>query len=311
MKTASFRILFITLSNIGDAIMTTPVLQALHQIYPDATIDIVGDRRSGQVFQYCPYRGTLITKDKRAGFIGSVRFLQELRKTKYDLIVDLRTDGFAYLLRARARLTKQRANKDKLHAAEQHMSVINRLRKDLSIPAPTLWLDESDEIFANKILAVLPGADWLTIGPGCGGPEKVWPGERYRELAERCSGLFDAVILVGGQGDVKYADIIKDGLTRKYLDLCGKTDLLQVAAVLKRSRIYIGSDSGLGHIASAVSTPTISLFGPGSPERYRPWGRQSVWIRGADNDIRNISVEQVMERLHSHFQQIVPSRQGV
>jgi len=303
MKAISPQILLITLSNIGDAIMTTPVLQKLHHIYPDSIIDIVSDRRSDQVFMHCPYRDRIIQKNKQAGFINTVRFLKYLREKKYDLIVDLRTDGLAYLLRGKKRLTKQKSNKQIIHAVEQHMAVIKGLQKDVSIPPTTLWLDETHETFAHDSLSILPGNKWLAIGPGCGGPEKVWPGERYCELVEQCSDLFDAVILVGGQGDIKYADVVMKGLTHTYINLCGKTDLLQVAAILKCTRMFIGSDSGLGHIASAVSIPTVSLFGVGSPEKYQPWGGQAVWLKGDNQEIRNISVGQVANLLRLHTQQ--------
>ncbi|MGB5439175.1 MAG: glycosyltransferase family 9 protein, partial [Gammaproteobacteria bacterium] len=96
-------ILLITLSNIGDAVMTTPVLEALHHRYPKARIDIVTDARAGSLFEHCPYRGEIILKHK--GWRGTLALLKRLRTTRHDLVVDLRTDGLALLLHARRRLT--------------------------------------------------------------------------------------------------------------------------------------------------------------------------------------------------------------
>jgi ADP-heptose:LPS heptosyltransferase len=164
-----------------------------------------------------------------------------------------------------------------------------------------LWLDKTYDAYAQDTLNNLPGSRWLAIGPGCDAPEKVWPVERYCDLVERCSDLFDAVILVGGKGDINYADFVMKNLKHTCINLCGKTDLLQVSVIIKHTKMFIGNDSGLGHIASAVSTPTISLFGIGSPERYRPWGDQAKWIRGDESNIRNITVKQVENLLRSHM----------
>ena len=87
------QILLVSLSNVGDAVMTTPVLEALHQRYPAAVIDIVGDRRSSGLFEFCPYRCRIFHKDKRGGVRGLLRLIQGLRRTRYELVVDLRTDG--------------------------------------------------------------------------------------------------------------------------------------------------------------------------------------------------------------------------
>ena len=69
--------------------------------------------------------------------------------------------------------------------------------------------------------------------------------------------------------------------------------LLEAASLLEKSCLYIGPDSGLGHIASAVKTPTISFFSLMKPERYRPWGDKALCIRGSNNDARNITVDEV------------------
>ena len=98
-------ILLITLSNIGDALMTTPVLEVLHHQYPQAVIDIVTDARAGNLFEFCPYQGEIILKHK--GWRGTLALVKRLRITRYDLIVDLRTDGLTLLLRARRKLTRR------------------------------------------------------------------------------------------------------------------------------------------------------------------------------------------------------------
>lgn len=296
MNAALHKILVITLSNIGDALMTTPVLEALHRRYPDALIDLVADRRSSEVFTHCPYRGRVVFKEKRAGWRGTLQLVRALRHTRYDLIVDLRTDGLAYLLRARRRLTKWHRQERGLHAVEQHMGVIAALG-GTDIPATHIWLTAQLESEAAQRLESLPGRRWLALGPGANWEPKIWPLTRFKDLAEHVQNDFDAIVLLGGPNDAERCDFLSRTLPLETLNLAGKTNLLQAAAVLARMRIFVGNDSGLGHIASAVGTPTLTLFGPGEPQRYHPWGGHARWLISPENDLGKLSAEVVAEEV--------------
>lgn len=289
-------ILVITLSNIGDAIMTTPVLEALHRRYPDAIIDLVADRRSSEVFTHCPYRGRVVFKEKGTGWRGTLQLVRTLRHTRYDLIVDLRTDGLSYLLRAQRRLTKRHRQARGPHAVEQHMGVISALG-DTDIPPTHIWLTPQLEADAAQRLEKLPGTRWLALGPGANWEPKIWPLTRFRDLAEQLQNDLDAIVLLGGPNDAERCDFLSRTLPLETLNLAGKTGLLQAAAVLARMRIFVGNDSGLGHIASAVGTPTLTLFGPGQPERYHPWGERARWLTSPENDLGKLGAEDVAEEV--------------
>lgn len=292
MKPPARSILVVTLSNIGDAIMTTPVLEALHRRYPEAVIDLVADRRSSEIFTHCPYRGRVVFKEKRSGWRGTLQLVRTLRETRYDLIVDLRTDGLAYLLRARRRLTKWQRRERGPHAVEQHMGVIAALG-DTDIPPTRIWLTPQLEADATQRLEGLPGTRWLALGPGANWEPKIWPLTRFRALAEHLQNDFDAIVLLGGPNDAERCDFLSRTLPLETLNLAGKTSLLQAAAVLARMRIFVGNDSGLGHIASAVGVPTLTLFGPGEPERYHPWGEHARWLVSPETDLGKLSAEVV------------------
>ncbi|MBT8439621.1 MAG: glycosyltransferase family 9 protein, partial [Gammaproteobacteria bacterium] len=133
------QILFITLSNIGDAVMTTPTLERLHQLFPNALIDLVCDARSEILFEHCPYRGEIFLKDKKQGKKGLFKLIRQLRKKRYDLIVDLRTDGLAYLLRAKKRLTKFGHQPYGPHAVEDLISIIDKINPEKQIPPTRIW----------------------------------------------------------------------------------------------------------------------------------------------------------------------------
>ncbi len=291
------RILFITLSNIGDVVLTTPVLERLHQCYPGAVIDILTDARAREVLEHCPYRGEILLKQKRAGWRGLVRLVRTLRRTRYEAIVDLRTDGLAYLLRARRRYTKWGARPLGAHAVEDHMGVITALGG--AIPPTRIWLNAELEDYAATQLDALPGQRWLSLGPGANWPPKIWAAQRFRELVTLTKDTFDAVILLGGPNDRERAAEVAQDCALPCLNLCGETSLLQAAAVLARARVFAGNDSGLGHLASAVGTPTLTLFGPGRPLRYHPWGPHCAWIVTEDQNLDSLSAQNVAERLHT------------
>ena len=292
-------ILFITLSNIGDAIMTTPTLERLHQIYPDAVIDLVCDARSQILFEYCPYRGEIFLKQKKAGKKGLFKLIRKLRKNRYDLIVDLRTDGLAYLLKGKKRLTKWNRKPYGPHAVEDLISIIDPINPERSIPATTVWLDKAhlkeaelllDQFYEKKLMAVGPGANW---------EPKIWKAENFATVANDIKDIIDGVVLVGGLSDQRYSEAVIEKLQIEYLDFTAKTDLLTAAAILGKCRLFLGNDSGLGHLASAVGTPTITVFGPGNAERYHPWHNLSRWVSNKNGDLNMIPPDEVIRQCYS------------
>ena len=313
-------ILVVSLSNIGDAVLTTPVLERLHQLYPDARMDILGDRRSSALFTHCPYRGEIIHRDKAKGWRGRLALVRALRRTRYDLIVDLRTDGMAYLLRAGRRLTKWHRGPHGAHAVEDHMAVIAAINPAGLIPPATLWVSDAEVEAAVAALQPLRasgtgGTRWLAVAPGANWPPKTWPAARFAELIAQVSDRFDGVVLLGGPDDRERCEAIGLTLTLPSVDLAGRTDLLQAAAVLGRCRAFVGNDSGLGHMAAAVGLPTVTVFGPGRPERYHPWGPCSIWRVSETGHIEDLAAAPVAaalcELLDCRAPVLVGSAQGM
>jgi heptosyltransferase III len=292
-------ILFISLSCLGDAIMTTPVLESLHQRYPDARIDIVSDKRSSAWYSHCPYRGRIFIKDKKLLLRGAPALLGELRKYRYDLIVDLRTDGLAWLLRGKQRLTKWTARPYGVHAVEKLMGIVRSLHGDAPIPPTVMWITQADLDYADKRLSALPPRPWLALAPAVGGrPERRWPTARYSELSNRLRDRFKAVILVGGPGEEAIMSEAAAGIELPVVDV-SDTSLLQVAAVISKADMFVGSDSGLAHVAGAGGTPSVVLFSLDCPERVSPWRGKTVALQGADSDTRYINVVEVEAAVRS------------
>lgn len=282
--------------------MTTPVLEALHQLYPAARMDIVADRRSSLLFSKCPYSDRIVHKDKKKPLRGSIALLTELRKRKYDLIVDLRTDGLAYLLRGKKRLTKLNAQSYGNHAVEQMMGVIRSIYGDRSIPSARIWYGDDQEYYARQTLSALPGDAWLAFAPAVALEAKLWPAENYAALADSLKDLFTGVILLGGPGEERFSEAVKDKLSLPCVDTTGTADLLQAAALLKRAKMFVGSDSGLGHVASGVGAPTLTFFSVDRPERCRPWGNRAIWLISEDRTARGIAVADAEAKIREYFQ---------
>ena len=139
----------------------------------------------------------------------------------------------------------------------------------------------------------------LAIGPGCGGirPQKFWPVEKYVALANALEDVFDSVLLLGGPADVNLCREISKNLKLPGIDMCNKTDLQQAAALLKHAMFFVGSDSGLGHVAGAMDTATLTFFSVDDPERCLPWGPSASWLKGESRDARNISVTAAEQKI--------------
>ena len=294
---ATRSILLITLSNVGDAVLTTPVMAALHDKHPQAFMDIVTDARAAPLFRHCPWCRHIILKDKQAGWRGLPALLQRLRSTRYDLLVDLRTDGLSLLLRARRRLTRRGTRAVAGHAVERHFSVIREREHFSEIPTPSVWLSCAEEDFAAQALAGLPGSRWLALGPGARGEGKRWPAGRFAAVAARLQAEFDAVILLGNSAEQDSCACIAADLALPCLNLAGMTDLLQAAAILQRATLFIGNDSGLGHMAAAVGTSTVTVFGPGDPLRYHPRHPRARWVQSPTGAIADVSVDEVLAQV--------------
>lgn len=296
------RALLITLSNIGDLVLTTPVLEALHTYYPEHRVDIVADPRSSTLLTHCPYRGEIHHRHKREGLAGLLRLIAALRAHHYDLIIDLRTDFLPWLLRGARCVAKFQALPHGPHAVAQHFAVAARwLPAAASIPAAKLWIDDDLRVYAATQLQSLPGDRWLALAPGANWPGKIWPLGHFIELTRMLAEDFDAIIVLGGPAD---ADAAHTLLTQSALAGCafaGRTELLQAAALLERATAFVGNDSGLGHMAAAMGVPTLTLFGPGKPDRYRPWGEKAAVALAPEEELAQLTAADVVSTLRQHL----------
>jgi len=286
------KILFVSLSNIGDAVMTLPTLIYLKKIYPSAKFDLICDMRSVEIFQSFPSINKIYIREKKGGIYYQLRFIRKIRQTNYDLAVDLKTDFLLWFLRAKRKIRK--VNNKSLHSVEKHfISICSNLKK---IPDPKIYIPTK---LQNNIKKVFPSNKGKTVALalGANSNHKVWPTKNYVRLLKLLKIKFANIILIGSKNEMDKAQLFKKLYTKKVYDFCGKLTLLETASVIKKSDFFIGNDSGLGHIASAVNTQSFIIFGDGDPDRYHPWGNKSSWYQNNERDISLITPEKIYKEV--------------
>lgn len=167
-------------------------------------------------------------------------------------------------------------------AARKRATPFPAMRERETVPAPHIWLDAEAETKAAKILpATRP---LLALAPAANWPCKQWPIERFAALAQKLTAtgapLAGGVIVVIADKHerTQIEPLLRSIPADRRVELIGR-DLLTVAACLRQCRLFVGNDSGLMHVAAAMGTPTLGLFGPGYEEIYGPWGAHCAVIR--------------------------------
>lgn len=273
------RILFISANRVGDAVLSTGLLNALYEQFPKARFTVACGPSAVGVFEAMPNLDRLIVMEKKPWAGHWWELWKKLALTRFWLIIDLRGSGIGQFLLARRRRSFSGSG-SRMHK----VIVLSNFLKLKHIAAPRLWLKSEAEKAAAKLWPD-DGRPVLALGPTANWGGKIWPGERFAELAQRLTAqdgvLPDARIVVfGGPNEEALAAPALAGLPAdRTLDFVGKLDLQTIGAALKRCSIYVGNDSGLMHLSAAVGTPTLGLFGPSRDEVYGPWGEKTAAVR--------------------------------
>jgi ADP-heptose:LPS heptosyltransferase len=271
---AGRRILFITSTRIGDAVLSTSLLRHLLEAYPDARFTVACGPVAEGVFARMPRLERLIVVTKRSFDLHWWHLWRACVGVRWDLAVDLRGSALTLFLRARRRVI-MRGGRRPGHRLTHLAGALNLAEP----PLPVAWWAAEDEAFAAS---VLPAEGMLiALCPTANSADKIWPADRFVALWRQLSaGLPGArAVIFGGPGEVErgFAAPVLAGIPGA-VDLVGKLSLPQAAACLARCALYVGNDSGLMHLAASTGTPTLGLFGPTSVEEYAPMGRVTATV---------------------------------
>jgi heptosyltransferase-1 len=325
------RILIVRLTALGDAIHGLPVACALRAALPQATIGWVVEGRNADLLEGHPAIDHVIRTPRR--WLKSPRAVLDLRRRlrshRFDVAIDLqsltKSAVAAWLSGAPQRigmagpdgrefsklLNNERVLPRATHVVDRYLELL----QPLGIASPAVEFNyperDDDAEAADAILkqaGLRPGA-FAVLNPGAGWPSKIWPAERYGELARRLlaqRGL-PSLAVWGGASEQPLARAIVAG-SGGAANLAPATTVPQLAAICRRAALFLGSDTGPMHLAVAVGTPTVSMHGTSIADRCGAYGPHNIRLqvryhegsskerRGADDSaMRAIPVELTLE----------------
>ncbi len=323
-------ILIIKLRYIGDVLLATPTVHAIKAARPDVRVTMMVNRGTEEILSGNPDLDEIMVLDK-GSLAAQSRLIAGLRARQFDTVIDL-TDGdrSAFLTWISGAPVRIGFNDEHRWRGRYYTEVVqpvpgvrHRIDRDLetlkplSIQAgskdPQLWLAPEEADSADQLLDQLDvqrSQPIVILQPGARYWFKAWPPERFAELADRLTPQYGCQVLIGGSDqDIDLAQQIQQMAKSKPIIMTGRTTIKQFAAITKKSALFVGSDSGAMHIASAVGTPVVALFGPSNPREWGPRGGplevlykeldcrscfHPTCTKGEENCMRLIAVEEVM-----------------
>lgn len=277
------RILVIKLSSLGDIILAIPSLKALKEAFPGGKIAVLVLKKYAPILYGCPYVDETITLENDYKRLKNIRAIaKDLRRRAFDYILDLQNNrashlisfltfpqySFGYLRKWGFLLTKHIKyirNLDPLSSQEKILELIGIRIKEKKL---IFWdikpgglekpLGGEENLIGINISA---SKKWLT---------KNWPSGHIKSLIELITKNLPPykVVLLGDSGSKEIAKEIESTDNRSIINLCGKTTLQDLPAVIKRLKVFITPDTATLHLAQALNVPTIGLFGPTDPNRH-------------------------------------------
>ena len=311
----TMKILIVKLSAIGDVIHTLPALTALRRHYPNAQIDWLVETAAADLVQgHAALNRVLIWRRRefvqllKAGRFSSaaglfLSLLQQLRDSRYDLILDfqalLKSSLWIFLAKARrkAGFGKGMEHSEKshlflneripaismeVHALDRGLRLLRAFGISDSQVRYDLPIEKEEERAAEQLMVesgVRLNRPFVAINPVAKWPTKLWAAERFRELAEGLLRKGFQVVFTGSKEDRPHIDEMAGTLSPSIRRLDGRTTLKVLAAVYRSASVVVSTDTGPMHLAAAVRTPVVALFGPTAPWRTGPYGEGHVVLR--------------------------------
>jgi len=333
MTSRAPRIAIIKLSSLGDVLHALPVARALRRALPDAHLTWVVEAREYAILRDQPDLDAVVPVDTRLwrrlvwrpsgarevlSKVGRLR--ERIRRASFDVAIDLQGLLKSGLLtaytgapvrigfsagRCRERWNALFTNRhvtpplSARHVVEQYLALLAPLGIDpgpveFHVPVPAAAEHRMEELLVKE--GVKPGDRLVAINPGAGRANKRWPVARFSALAERLASEAGArLLLLWGPDEAFMARDIALALPGHSALLAPPTDLGELTALLKRCRLMIANDTGPLHLAAALGTPALGLFGPTRAERNGPYGPRCRGLQSPDGTMDGLEVVTVFE----------------
>jgi ADP-heptose:LPS heptosyltransferase len=299
MRVTADRILIVLLGAIGDVTRALPLLQRLRHGYPQAHIAWAVEPAAAALVAGHPALNEVLVFDRPRGTRAFLRFLRQIRAQRPDLTLDLqrhlksgvisRASGAPVRLGFHRRNSREGNWLFNTQALPPMAHFSSKLRQFLAF-ADWLEIEATPVTFGLSLSAVeAQRVDMLLadvrppfvtafVGSSC--ESRLWFPERTAAVADALAAQGVGTVLVGGSGDVAFADAVAHAAQAPVITLAGRTTLRDLIGIFERARAAFGPDSGPMHIAAAVGTPVVSLWGATSAARSAPWGSEAGVITG-------------------------------
>ena len=285
---------------IGDFIMTLPAMGALRERWPDAHIEILGYPHIIELARGRYYADATRSIDAKpmAGFFipnavldpewteyfGSFNVVISYLYDPDSLFAsNVRSCGVKQVIEASPR------PKD-AHAAVHYCRPLESLAIYVDAPQPRIHPNESDRETASRYMKMFGREPMVAIHPGSGREKKNWPVDNFAAVARWVHDELAAqLLIVQGEADEHVVKKLTKRLEPRPLTVASGLKLVELAAVLERCVLFLGNDSGITHLAAAVGTPVVAVFGSASPPIWEPRGERVRVVRICDNDVAHVN----------------------
>lgn len=313
MKKDNQSILLIQLGDIGDVVLSIPAFRAVQESFPQAKIVVAVREKVTELIPHIPWVNDVIAVNQdRRTFIEAFRhqwaFFSRVRRFHFDLAFDFRISErgavLAFLSGAKERIgfydpegfwrnrlftrlrQDRREDRESMHMSAYYSSLIRAYGLTVTHEKPEIHVREDVRQRAEHLLrqeGVAVECPIIVLQPFSLWRYKEWNMEKYTQLIRRMLSAFQVSVVITGSADeserarelvARFGD-----KERRVFNLAGKTSLGELAGVLQASKLFVGVDSAGMHIAAAVGTPTIAIFGPSSPDSWAPSGRQHFVVQ--------------------------------
>jgi len=293
-------ILIIQTAFLGDVILTLPLLQKLKEKFPDASIDFLCIPETSELVKNNPYINEIISYDKKnSGLFGFISLIKNLRSKNYDLLISphrsFRSSLISFLSSSEKTVSFEKSSLSFLYNEKvNYQNDIHEIKRNLSLISafgitsdeiikPELFVSVQDRRKIDSLFyeyRVKPEEKFVTIAPGSVWFTKKFPEEKFAKLCDLLFNVNTKIFLIGGKKDKPASDFIQNNSkNRNIINVTGNLSIMESAELIKRSKVLVTNDSAPLHIANAVETDVIAIFGATVPAfGFYPIGENDVIV---------------------------------